>query len=77
MAKDVHHVLKNAAAIGRPVSVATGNRLAANGVDDDLADYYRLAGLTLTVADDFALACEGDVYQIMLGCRESDHTAII
>jgi Cof subfamily protein (haloacid dehalogenase superfamily) len=75
--EDVHQVLKNAAAIGRPVSVAMRNRLAANGVDADLADYYRLAGLTLTEADDFALACENDIYQIMLGCRESDHATII
>ena len=75
--EDVHQVLKNAVAIGRPVSVAVRNRLAANGIDSDLSDYYRLAGLTLTVADDFSQVCKEDVYQIMLGCRESDHSAIL
>lgn len=73
----VHQVLKNAVLIGRPVSVAVRNRLAANGIDSDLSDYYRLAGLTLTVADDFSQVCKEDVYQIMLGCRESDHSAIL
>ena len=73
----VKQVLENAAAIGRPVSVATKDRLVANGLDPDLGDYYRLAGLTLTVADDFDPVCREDVYQIMLGCRESDHPAII
>ena len=51
--------------------------MAANGIDDDLSDYYLLAELTLTVADDFDTACQEDVYQIMLGCREPDHEDII
>lgn len=75
--KNVAQILKNAAEIGRPVSVAVRSRLAANGMDRDLADYYRLAGLNPTVADDFDLVYAEDVYQIMLGCRESDHEAII
>lgn len=75
--KDVRIVLQNAAALGRPVSIAVRDRLAANGIDPDLADYYRVAGLELTVAKDFAEVCREDVYQIMLGCREADHDAII
>lgn len=75
--EDVSKVLENAAAIGRPVSVATRDRMAANGVDDDLSDYYLLADLTLTVADDFDSVRQENVYQIMLGCREEDHEAII
>ena len=75
--EDVAKVLENASAIGRPVSVATRDRMAANGIDADLADYYRLADLTLTVADDFDSVCQEDVYQIMLGCRTADHEAII
>ncbi|MBO5953929.1 MAG: Cof-type HAD-IIB family hydrolase [Oscillospiraceae bacterium] len=73
----VEKILENAAAIGRPVSVAVQDRLAANGIDPDLADYYRLADLELTVAEDFALVCREPVYQIMLGCREADHDAIV
>lgn len=76
-AKDVAKVLENAAGIGRPVAVATRHRLAANGYDEDLADYYRLAKLELTVADDFDAACQEEIYQILLGCRMSDHEAII
>ena len=75
--EDVAQVLENAAGIGRPVSIALRDRLAANGIDKDLADYYRLADLTLTVADDFDTACRQDIYQIMLGCRDADHPAII
>ncbi len=75
--KDVAKVLENAASIGRPVSVATRDRMAANGIDKDLTDYYLLADLTLTVADDFDVVCQGEVYQMMLGCRPSDHDAIL
>ena len=74
---DVQRVLQNAAQIGRPVSVAVRDRLVANGWDEDLAGYYRLAGQELTVADDFEAVLEADVYQIMLGCRLPDHPAII
>ena len=73
----VQKVIRNAAALGRPVTVATRNRLSANGWDQDLADYYRLAGLELTVDEHFEDACREDVYQMMLGCREADHPAII
>lgn len=76
-AEDVAQVLKNAAGIGRPAAVATRRCLAANGWDQDLADYYRLAKLELTVAPDFDAACQEDVYQILVGCRESDHEALL
>ena len=73
----VKKVIQNAAELGRPVTVATRDRLSANGWDQDLADYYRLAGLELTVDEDFENTSRQDVYQIMLGCREADHPAII
>lgn len=75
--EDVRIVLQNAAALGRPVSIAVRDRLAANGIDQDLADYYRVADLELTVAEDFDKTCREDIYQIMLGCTEAEHAAII
>lgn len=74
---DVEQVLKNVAALGRPVSIALRHRLAANGVDQDLADYYRVAGLVLTKDEDFEDASREDIYQIMMGCREADYPAIL
>lgn len=73
----VRKVIQNAAALGRPVTVATRDRLSANGWEPDLADYYRLAGLELTVDENFETACREDVYQMMVGCQEADHPAII
>ena len=76
-AEDVQKVIRNAAELGRPVSVATGKRLAANGTDVDLADYYSFANLELTVAEDFSEVSRQDVYQVMLGCREKDYPSIL
>lgn len=74
---DVAQVLKNAAGIGRPASVAVRDRLAANGWDPDLADYYRLADLELTIDPDFDAACQEAVYQILIGCRKEEHPALV
>ncbi len=75
--KDVRKVIQNCTEIGRPVSVATRTRLAANGSDPDLSDYYTNACLTLTVTKGFEEAIDEQVYQIMMGCRKEDHEAIV
>lgn len=74
---EVSILLNNASALGRPVSIALRDRMAANGIDQDLFDYYQHAGALLTVADDFEEALREDIYQIMLGSRESEHGAIL
>ena len=75
-AASVQKVIQNAACLGRPVSIGVRDRLAANGVDKDLADYYALAGLVLRTAEDFDKVCQDDVYQIMIGCRESEYDSV-
>lgn len=75
--EDVKKLTRNAAELGRPVSIATREGLAANGSDEDLADYYALACLELEVADNFEEVARQGVYQMMLGCREWDHPAIL
>ena len=76
-AQDVERVLENAGAAGRPVSIAIRDRLAANGTDEDLAGYYRLAGLELTVAEDFYAVCREPIYQIMIGGGAAEEAAFV
>ena len=75
--EDVQTILCNAAKLGRPVSVATKDCLAANGYDEDLAEYYSFAHLNLTAAEDFTNTARQEIYQVMLGCREADHPAVL
>ncbi|MBQ4581181.1 MAG: HAD family phosphatase [Clostridia bacterium] len=74
---DARTVMENAAALGRAVSIATRDRLAANGFDQDLADYYRLAAQELNITPDFDALCREDIYQIMVGSRPEEHAALI
>lgn len=76
-AQDVRRIIRNAAAIGRPVSLATRDRLAANGKDDDLAEYYSFAHLDLEVAEDFEAVADEEIYQVMLGCVEAEYPAVM
>ena len=76
-APDVQKLIQNATKLGRPVSVATKQRLAANGTDEDLAEYYSFSHLDLTIAPDFAEVARQEIYQVMLGCRERDYPAIL
>lgn len=75
--QDVQQIIRNAAQLGRPVSLATKDTLAANGYDRDLADYYSIAHIDLTVSPDFEKISKQEIYQIMLGCRECDHPHIL
>ena len=75
--QDVLQLIDNAAAIGRPVSIATRDRVTANGWDAELAQYYSFAGIPLEVTEDFPQVARQDVYQVMLGCYQSDHPALM
>lgn len=75
--EDVGRIIRNACAIGRPVSLATKERLAANGKDKDLVEYYAFARLEVEVAEDFEEIAREEVYQIMLGCREEAYPAVM
>lgn len=76
--EDAKKIVRNAAVINRPVSVATPERLAANGKDADLVNYFSLAKLKVDVSDDFDEMIENDeVYQIMSGGLESEYPAFL
>lgn len=75
--EDVKTVVQNAASIHRPVSFATKDRMLANGKDEDLIEYYSFAKREVEVSGDFEEAMEGEVYQIMLGCRKADYPLLL
>lgn len=75
--EDVKTILQNAASIHRPVSIATKDRLVANGRDEDLVEYFSFAKRGVEVSDEFEDAAKGAVYQIMLGCRKADRPLLL
>lgn len=76
--EDAKQIVQNAAAINRPVSAATSEKLAANGRDKDLVDYFAIAKREVDVSDKFDEMIEKEeVYQIMSGGRESEYPAFL
>ena len=75
--QDVKQLIKNAANIGRPVSIATKDRIAANGADQDLVDYFGYAGLKVEVSEDFEGLLKEEIYQVMMGCRKSEYVSMM
>ena len=76
--EDVKKIAANAARIGRPVSLATKDRLAANGRDIDLIEYFAVINLGVDIAPDFdAVAEKEKVYQIMSGGRREEYDDLL
>lgn len=78
MREDVYTIIQNAKRINRPLSLATKSKLAANGEDEDLREYYGFGGLDLKVSSNFDdIAQSEDIFQIMMGCRPKDYPDIM
>ena len=75
--QDLQLLIRNAAAIGRPLCLATDSRLACNGSDKDLADYFTIAKIPVPIVPDFDEVAKGTVYQIMMGGRADEYDAIL
>ena len=76
--KDVYTLLKNAKQMNRPLSLATSMRLAANGADEDLIEYYGFGGMTVKIAEDFdTVAAQDEIYQVLIGCRVSEYGTLM
>lgn len=75
--EDIRTLRKNAAALGRPMCLATESRFAANGTDKDLADYFAIAKEVVPIADNFAEMAEDTVYQIMIGGRAEEYDRLM
>lgn len=74
---DVLRIVENAKNMGRPVSIASITRMESNGMDQDLADYHAVAKESVEVSGDFEALCEQEIFQIMMGCRETEYAAVL
>ena len=75
--QDVKQILRNAAKMGKPVTVALKSEMSSNGKDDDLEHYMAVENLDLNVSDDFYDKAEDEVYQVMLACCPDEYAAIL
>ena len=74
---DVEKMIENATKINRPVSIASKDRVVANGTDKDLSDYFGFAKQEVPVSDDFNEVLKGEIYQMMMGGRKDEYDDIL
>lgn len=75
--KDIYKILENANKIGRAISIATTDKIVANGSDRDLEDYFAIAHQKVVVSERFEQEIDKDIYQIMLGCDFEERKYIL
>lgn len=74
---DVKKIIANSARINRPTSIANKDRIVANGVDDDIVQYFAFAKLEVPVSDDFDEILNDEIYQIMMGATKEEYDEIL
>ena len=74
---DVEKMIENATKINRPVSIASKDRVVANGTDKDLSDYFGFAKQEVPVSDDFDEVLKDEIYQMMMGGRNNEYDDIL
>lgn len=75
--EDVQRLIRNAAALHRPICVSTDTKLAANGWEQNLADYFAIGNLVLKPSPEFDHLAAGPVYQLMVGTPKEEYEALM
>lgn len=75
--EEVATLIRNATALGRPIALANTTRLAANGSEPDLEEYFAIGGVELKIAEDFEEMAKGEIFQVLMGGREEEYPAIL
>lgn len=75
--EEVATLIRNATALGRPIALANTTRLAANGSETDLEEYFAIGGVELKIAEDFEEMAKGEIFQVLMGGREEEYPAIL
>ena len=73
----IERIIKNADKMGKPVALETKDRMAANGKDQDLIDYYAFGNAEVDVAEDFEDIKKEKVYQVLMGARVEEYQEIL
>lgn len=70
---DIERIIENATKMGKPLSLATKDRVASNGVDQNLIDYAAFGNTTIEVAEDFDEVKKQEVYQVLMGLQKEEY----
>lgn len=51
--------------------------MGCNGYDKDLDDYFTISKQRITIIEDFDAFSKEKIYQLMVGCRESEYDSLM
>lgn len=75
---DVYQLVNNATKLDKVSSIATKNKIAANGIEESLKDYFSIANLILNFTPDFDNVLKNeDVFQVMLAATKDEYNDIL
>ncbi len=75
--EDVKIVIENASKLGHYVQISGKDRMLANGYEENLEKYFKLAKQDLYVSSDFDSLVNEDVYQMVVAVKEEEYEHIL
>ena len=63
--------------MGHPVVLATKDRTEANGLEEDLVEYFSIANQRIKLATDFEELSKDEVFQIMMAGGKDEYKAML
>lgn len=74
---DVQKIIANAAAVDKPVIVASADKMLANGTEPRLEEYMAFANEKVYVSSQFESELEKDIYQMMAAGTVEEYDALL
>ena len=75
--EDVKQIIQNGEEMGHPVVLATKDRTEANGLEEDLVEYFSIANQRIKLATDFEELSKDEVFQIMMAGGKDEYKAML
>lgn len=75
--KDIFTLIQNAAAMDRPVGIATQKLLGCNFYSRDLQEFFSIANEELYIIDDYEEKLKEDIYEMMVPVIEQEEQALL
>lgn len=75
--EDVKIVIQNASKLGHYVQISGKDKMLANGYEENLETYFKLARQDLHVSSDFDSLVNEEVYQMVVAVQEDEYEQIL
>lgn len=75
--EDVKKIIQNASKLGHYVQISGKDKMIANGYEENLEKYFKLAKQDLYISNDFDSFVQEDIYQMVSAVQEKEYEQIL